>query len=110
MKATINGDKRVFKLVDNLKVYALRDVGFIVTKKGGWRYRYPLYIESPYQPIAELKVDINHDLNKLTMLITDLNGLTKVNIFKNDQFKEMRVLLNYVLKNLEEKSIIEEVK
>jgi hypothetical protein len=53
---------------------------------------------------------INKDLSHLTMVITDRNGLQKVNIFKNKQLAPTVELLDYILKDLEERKILLEVK
>lgn len=53
---------------------------------------------------------INKDLSHLTMVVTDRSGLQKVNIFKNKQLAPTVELLNYILKDLEERNILLEVK
>ncbi|GFZ27746.1 hypothetical protein [Lactobacillus corticis] len=104
----INGDNRQFTLSDEIKLYALIDVGFQKTVKGNYTYEHPLYNDSPYDAPTKLKMTINKDLNHLTMVITDRSGLQKVNIFKNKQLAKTVELLNYILKDLEEKKIIVE--
>ena len=49
-------------------------------------------------------------MSHLTMVVTDKNGLQKVNIFKNKQLAPTVELLNYILKDLEERNIIVAVK
>ena len=44
------------------------------------------------------------------MVVTDRSGLQKVNIFKNKQLAATVDLLNYILKDLEERNILLEVK
>ncbi len=44
------------------------------------------------------------------MLVTDNSGLRKINIFKNKRLKQMVVLLNYILKDLEDHNVIMKVK
>ncbi len=105
----INGDSRKFELNPNVKLYALIDAGFVKTRLGNFSYAHPLYNESPYDATAELKLTIDHDLNHLTMVITDKSGLQKVNIFKNKSLSEMVSLLNYILKDLIQREIIVQV-
>lgn len=106
----INGDQRKFTLSPDLKLYALIDAGFVKTTKGNFNYEHPLYNESPYDAPTKLKMTIDKDLKRLTMVVTDRNGLKKVNIFKNKQLAPTVELLNYILKDLEERNIIIAVK
>ena len=106
----INGDKRKFTLSSDLKLYALIDAGFVKSVKGNFNYEHPLYNDSPYNAPTKLKMTINKDLSHLTMVVTDRSGLQKVNIFKNKQLAATVDLLNYILKDLEERNILLEVK
>ncbi len=106
----INGDKRKFTLSPDLKLYALIDAGFVKTVKGNFNYEHPLYNDSPYNAPTKLKMTINKEMTHLTMVVTDRNGLQKVNIFKNKQLAPTVELLNYILKDLEERKIIVAVK
>ncbi|WP_338199220.1 DUF1831 domain-containing protein [Lactobacillus rizhaonensis] len=106
----INGDKRKFTLSPDLKLYALIDAGFVKTVKGNFNYEHPLYNDSPYNAPTKLKMTINKEMTRLTMVVTDRNGLQKVNIFKNKQLAPTVELLNYILKDLEERKIIVAVK
>ena len=106
----INGDKRKFTLSPDIKLYALIDAGFRKTAKGNFNYEHPLYNDSPYNAPTKLKITINKELSHLTMVVTDRNGLQKVNIFKNKQLAPTVDLLNYILKDLEEHKIIVPVK
>jgi len=76
----INGDNRKFTINPEIKRYALIDAGFTKTKRGNFMYKHPLYNESPYNATCQLKLTINEDLDHLTMVVTDTNGLQKVNI------------------------------
>lgn len=109
-KVTINGDHRQFTVNADLKKYALIDAGFKQTKRGNYVYEHPLYNDSPYNAPTKLKITLRADLATLTMVITDRNGLQKVNIFKNKQLKPTVELLNFILKDLIERKIITEVK
>ncbi|WP_294761992.1 DUF1831 domain-containing protein [uncultured Lactobacillus sp.] len=106
----INGDQRKFTLSPDLKLYALIDAGFVKTVKGNFNYEHPLYNDSPYNAPTKLKMTINKEMTRLTMVVTDRNGLQKVNIFKNNQLAPTVELLNYILKDLEERKIIVAVK
>ncbi|MCZ3622249.1 DUF1831 domain-containing protein [Lactobacillus mulieris] len=102
----LNGDNRKFTLNENIKRYSLIDAGFVKTAKGNFMYDHPLYNESPYNAPTKLKMTINESLDHFTMVITDKNGLQKVNIFKNEQLKPTVELLNFILKDLEDREII----
>lgn len=106
----INGDQRKFTLSPDLKLYALIDAGFVKTSKGNFNYEHPLYNDSPYNAPTKLKMTIDKDFERLTMVVTDRNGLQKVNIFKNKQLAPTVELLDYILKDLEERKIIVAVK
>ncbi|MBC6343064.1 hypothetical protein ERK18_08685 [Lactobacillus kimbladii] len=106
----INGDKRKYTLSPNLKLYALIDAGFVKTVKGNFNYEHPLYNDSPYNAPTKLKMTINKEMTHLTMVVTDKNGLQKVNIFKNEKLAPTVELLDYILKDLEERNIIVAVK
>ncbi|BDR60412.1 DUF1831 domain-containing protein [Lactobacillus xylocopicola] len=106
----INGDKRKFTLSPDLKLYALIDAGFVKTVKGNYNYEHPLYNDSPYNAPTKLKVTIDKDMTRLTMVVTDRNGLKKVNIFKNQELAPTVELLDYVLKDLAERKILVAVK
>ncbi|WP_223901832.1 DUF1831 domain-containing protein [Lactobacillus laiwuensis] len=106
----INGDKRKFTLSPDLKLYALIDAGFVKTVKGNFNYEHPLYNDSPYNAPTKLKMTINKEMTHLTMVVTDKNGLQKVNIFKNEKLAPTVELLDYILKDLEERNIIVAVK
>lgn len=102
----INGDNRKFTINPEIKRYALIDAGFVRSKKANFMYKHPLYNESPYNATCQLKMTINEELDHLTMVVTDRNGLQKVNIFKNQQLSKMVELLNFILKDLEDRQII----
>ncbi|MDF7638822.1 DUF1831 domain-containing protein [Lactobacillus sp. ESL0791] len=106
----INGDGRKFTLSPDLKLYALIDAGFVKTSRGNFNYEHPLYNDSPYNAPTKLKMTIDKNLSHLTMVVTDRNGLQKVNIFKNKQLAQTVELLDYILKDLEERKIIIPVK
>ncbi len=106
----INGDKRKFTLSPKLKLYALIDAGFVKTAKGNFNYEHPLYNDSPYNAPTKLKMTINKEMTHMTMVVTDKNGLQKVNIFKNEKLAPTVELLDYILKDLEERNIIVAVK
>ncbi|MCH3904196.1 MAG: DUF1831 domain-containing protein [Lactobacillus sp.] len=109
-KVTINGDHRQFMVNPELKKYALIDAGFKQTKRGNYVYEHPLYNDSPYNAPTKLKITLREDLETLTMVVTDRNGLQKVNIFKNKQLAPTVELLDYILKDLIERKILTEVK
>ncbi|APT19115.1 hypothetical protein FC62_GL000306 [Amylolactobacillus amylotrophicus DSM 20534] len=106
---SINGDTRKFAISDEIKRYSMIDLGFKETNNKNFLYDHPLYNESPYNATMKFKVTVNAEMNHLTMVITDKTGLQKVNIFKNENLKPARELLEYMLRDLMEKQVIEEV-
>lgn len=105
-KNHINGDSQMYMLSPEIKTYSLIDTGFKKTRHGTYQYRHPLYLDSPYQTTAQLRLDINNDLKRFIILITDPSGLQKINIFKNKQLQPMVDLLNYTIKDLIERKIL----
>lgn len=106
---SINGDTRKFAISDDIKRYAMIDVGFTETRNHNFVYDRPLYNESPYNANLKLKVTVNTDMDHISMVITDKSGLQKVNVFKDEKLKPTTELLDFMLKDLMEKQIIEEV-
>lgn len=102
----INGDTKKYTINPEIKRYALIDAGFKKTKRGNFAYDHPLYNESPYNATCKLKMTLNEDMTHLTMVVTDMTGLQKVNIFKNKQLAPMVELLEFILKDLEDRQII----
>ena len=82
----------------------------LIISKGNFNYEHPLYNDSPYNAPTKLKMTINKEMTHLTMVVTDKNGLQKVNIFKNEKLAPTVELLDYILKDLEERNIIVAVK
>lgn len=105
----LNGDTRKFAISDEIKRYAMIDVGFVQTKNGNFVYDHPLYLDSPYNANLKIKITINEAMDKLSMVITDKNGLKKVDIFQKEELQPVRELLDFVLKDMFEKQILEEV-
>ena len=106
---SVNGDTRSFAISDEIKRYSMIDLGFKETNNKNFVYDHPLYNESPYNATMKLKITINAAMDKLSMVITDKSGLQKVNIFKDESLKPARELLEYMLRDLMEKQVIEEV-
>ncbi|MGX4644945.1 MULTISPECIES: hypothetical protein [Holzapfeliella] len=107
---SINGDSRQFAVDDDIKRYSLIDAGFKQTKNGNFSYDRPLYNDSPYNATMRFKITISQEMTQLKMVITDKNGLQKVNLFKNDQLSAAKELLEFILKDLVEAHIITEDK
>ncbi|MEJ6348337.1 hypothetical protein R4Y45_03735 [Holzapfeliella sp. He02] len=107
---SINGDSRQFAVDDEIKRYSLIDAGFKETKNGNFSFDRPLYTDSPYNATMRFKITVSKEMNQLTMVITDKNGLQKVNLFKNEQLLPAKELLEFILKDLVEAHIITEDK
>lgn len=45
-KPTVKVGQWTYAINKNIKVYALRDAGFIKTLRGEYRYTHPLYLDS----------------------------------------------------------------
>lgn len=101
---------KTYKTSKDIKVYSLRDIGFVEQERGDFTYGRPLYKDSPYNVAAYFKVDINKDLSELNILITDPTGLKQLNIYNEPEFTKMKKLIDYDLQDLQDHKIISEVK
>lgn len=101
---------KTYKTSNDIKVYSLRDIGFIEQERGDFTYGRPLYQDSPYDVVAYFKVDINKDLSELNILITDPAGLKQLNIYDKPEFAKMKKLIDYDLQDLQDHKIISEIK
>ena len=114
MKPTVKVGQWTYAINKNIKEYALRDAGFIKTLRGNYRYTHPLYLDSPYDTIGILKIDINESLTELeiltTILTTGNDQMTKINLFKNDKLKPVVDLLKFNLDDLVDREILKQVK
>lgn len=100
------GDSRQFALSDQIKTYALRDVGFVKTKRGKFQLLRPLNGDSPYAANFFLKIVIGEKLDSLKMSVTDKSGLKSVNIFKDEKNVNVVEQFNYQIENLMERDIL----
>ncbi|WP_261805753.1 DUF1831 domain-containing protein [Lapidilactobacillus luobeiensis] len=100
------GDERVFKLSPQIKAYTLRDVGFTKGKNGNFNLVRPLYGESPYVAVFQLKMTVSADLDTLKMSVTDRSGLKAINIFKDEKNVKEVEQFNYLIENFMERDIL----
>lgn len=99
-----------YKINPVIKKYALRDAGFTQTTHGEFRYTHPLYLDSPYDTIGFVKIDVNESLTQLDILTVGNDKMTKINLFKNKKLQPVVDLLKFNLDDLVEREIISEVK
>ncbi|WP_461218408.1 DUF1831 domain-containing protein [Lapidilactobacillus salsurivasis] len=100
------GDQRTFKLNPQVKAYTLRDVGFTKSKNGSFNLIRPLYGESPYVAVFQLKMTVGADLTTMKMSITDRSGLKAINIFKDEKNVKEVEQFNYLIENFMERDIL----
>lgn len=110
MKPTVKVGQWTYAINKNIKEYTLCDAGFIKTRRGNYRYTHPLYLDSPYDTIGVLKIDINESLTKLEILTTGNDQMTKINLFKNNKLKPVVDLLKFNLDDLVDREILKQVK
>lgn len=108
-KPTAKVGQWTYAINKNIKAYALRDAGFIKTLRGEYRYTHPLYLDSPYDTIGVLKIDINERLTELEILTTGTDQMTKINLFKNKKLQPVIDLLKFNLDDLVERQILKQV-
>lgn len=106
--AQLKGDSKSYRLSKEIKKYSLLDVGFIESKNGKFQLERPLDPDRPANSAFYLKMTVKPDLSAFKMTTTTANGLQQINIFKKNS-PEMLEQLNYILKELEDRKIIEQV-
>ncbi len=107
--AKITGDTRTFKLTSDVKKYALRDTGFMESKGGKFTLERSLDPNSPFNQGFKFKMTVNPDLVHFKMVTTTANGIKEVNIFKGNDAAEHIEQLNFILNDLKDHQIIEEM-
>ena len=98
-----------YKLSAQIKRYTLMDTGFVKTKNGNFQLERALDPKSPYNSALKLRIQVDKDLKKLSMAVTTSNGLRAVDIFKSDKTADNVVQYNYVLDNLIDRQVIEQI-
>lgn len=101
----VTGDDQQYKIADNIKKYSMKDVGFIESNNGNFVFDRPIG-DSPYDTKFKLKVSISKDLDKLKMSVTDMTGLTDINIAKLKDRDAMIELYQYILDDFIKREIL----
>ncbi|MDO1605282.1 cysteine desulfurase [Lactobacillus sp. YT155] len=102
----VTGDKQSYKISDKIKKYTLKDVGFTETNNGNFVFDRPIG-DSPYDANFRLKISISKDFDKLRMSVTDMSGLTNIDISKLKDSEQMVELYQYILDDFVNREILE---
>ncbi|GKQ42835.1 hypothetical protein RD055328_07580 [Companilactobacillus sp. RD055328] len=101
----VTGDEQKYTLSPNIKKYSLKDVGFVETNNGNFLFDRPIG-DSPYDAKFKLKISIAKDLDKLKMSVTDMTGMTDINISKLKDTDAMIELYQYILDDFIKREIL----
>ena len=91
---------------DDIKKYALLDLGFEQTKRGNFEYKGSLDTDNPFNPVARLRILINADLDGFKMETLSGNGMRKVNIFKHQRSAEFVEQYHYILNEMIDRHVL----
>ncbi|KRL01404.1 DUF1831 domain-containing protein [Liquorilactobacillus capillatus] len=105
----IKGDQRQYVLSDDIKKYTLRDLGFTESKNGKFQLERSLEPNAPFNAGFKFKLAITADLKTFKMLITSANGLNEVNIYKSADAQLHIEQLNYILGQLEQRHVLQQL-
>lgn len=103
--AQVTGDEQKYELSKDTKKYSLKDVGFTETNNGNFTFDRPIG-DSPYDAKFRLKISISKDLDNLKMAVTDMSGLTNIDISKLKNTDEMIELYQYILDDFVKREIL----
>ena len=101
----ITGDSQKYTLSNNVKKYSLEDFGFRQTKNGNFVLNYPVG-DSPYDAKFRLKINVSKDFDKLQISLTDLSGMTDIDIQKLKDTDETKKLYQYIFDDLINREIL----
>ena len=107
--AKILGDTKTYKLSTNVKRFPLRNAGFIESKGGKFQLERSLDPYSPFNQWYKLKVAIQADMKNFKMVTLTANGMREVNIFKGNDNQGNIEQLEFIINDLKERKILEEV-
>jgi len=100
------GDTDTYTISSDIKSYALRDLGFTISKRGTYSYEAPLDQKSPFTPAARLKITVSPELDSFKMNTVNQSGTMAVNIFSHDRADEFTEQLNFILANMIERDVV----
>lgn len=81
------GSPKNYKVSEQVKRYALRDVGFTTTKQGNFQFVRSLDPTPQMKTGLVLKITIHQSLEGLKISIVGQNGMKAMDIFKDDSDK-----------------------
>jgi len=108
-KAGIPGSNKEYIVSEDAKRYTLRDNSFTESKNGNFQYERNLSAVPSDKTAQKLKISINKEMSELKIKTLSPNGLKKVNLYQNDRFEDARKFAEYILENLVEEHVLEEV-
>lgn len=104
--ASLPGSSVSYTLHPELKRYTLLDNGFTQTKNGNYQYERTLSAQASNQSAPRLKMTVTKDLDHLRLSVVSASGLKKVNLYKDQQFEEERVLAEFYMDNFVKEKIL----
>lgn len=99
------GDTDTYSISSEIKSYALRDLGFAISKRGTYSYEAPLDQKSPFTPAARLKISVSPELDGFKMNTVNQSGTMAVNIFTHARAAEFTEQLHFILNDMIDRGI-----
>lgn len=101
------GTKDKYKVNSEAKRYTLKDHGFIENKNGSFVYERTLSRAITDSVAPKLKITISKDLSELKIVTVSNNGLKKVDIYKDKNQEQARMIVDGILQTFIEENVLE---
>ncbi|MCZ0716694.1 cysteine desulfurase [Aerococcus kribbianus] len=99
-QAQVPGSNISYQLHPDCKKYTLRDYGFQESKQGNFDYSRPIKVHFKDKQSVLLKVQVDKNVEKLAINVTNENGLQSLNIYKSDKLQQFVAPLEAVLEDM----------
>ncbi|WP_080146218.1 hypothetical protein [Marinilactibacillus piezotolerans] len=101
------GSKDKYKVNKEAKRYTLKDHGFIEGKNGAFQYERTLSRSVSDSTAPKLKITISRDLSELKIVTVSANGLKKVDIHKDENLEQARLMVKGIFETFLEENVLE---
>lgn len=106
-EVTVTGDQWTYLFNTALKKYALSDTGFVQNNAGAYVMQRSLEPDKGLAKAIKLKVIVDKNLSGVKIKTINPTGIATVNIFKNDNQKELVTLYRFYLDELVNRDILQ---
>lgn len=101
------GSKDKYKVNAEAKRYTLKDHGFIENKNGSYVYERTLSRVITDSVAPKLKITISKNLSELKIVTVSNNGLKKVDIHRDKNHEQARMMVDVILQTFIEENVLE---